>query len=80
MEFDNISIRTSLEKDREAIMALHLAAFGEAEGEEVSALADALQEDPSAAPRLSLVAEQGGDVVGHVLFTAVKVLESRRWR
>ena len=73
MSSENIHIRDSREKDRDAIMALHKAAFGEAEGDEVSALADALQDDPTASPRLSLVAEQDGEILGHVLFTAVRI-------
>jgi predicted N-acetyltransferase YhbS len=73
MSFENIMIRISREEDREAIQALHRSAFGAAEGDEVSALADALQDDPTSVPRLSLVAEKEGDLLGHVLFTAVWV-------
>ena len=67
-------IRASREADREAIVALHMAAFGEAEGEEVSALANDLLDDPTAMPLLSLVAEQNGQIIGHVHFSAVRVL------
>ena len=71
----NISllIRASDKTDRDAILALHLAAFGIAEGEEVSALTDDLLDDPTAEPRLSLLAERSGQVLGHVLFTAVRI-------
>jgi len=69
----SLLIRETDEADREAILALHLAAFGKAEGKEVSALTRGMLEDQTAEPRLSLLAEQSGKVLGHVLFTAVRI-------
>ena len=69
----SLLIRASDKTDRDAILALHLAAFGNTEGEEVSALTNDLLDDPTAEPRLSLLAERSGQVLGHVLFTAVRV-------
>ena len=74
MNESEISIRVSNADDREAIIALHLAAFGEEEGESVSQLAADLLDDPTAQPLLSLVAVDDGNLLGHVLFTAVNVV------
>jgi len=75
MKHPPVCIRESNNDDRDAIAALHLAAFGEEEGEEVSALAVELLDDPTAQPLLSLVAEEDGKVLGHLLFTAVRVVD-----
>lgn len=52
-----------------AIFALHQAAFG---GDAEANLVEALHE--SGDVRLSLVAEQGGEIVGHVLFSELSVI------
>jgi putative acetyltransferase len=53
--------------DRAAVRALHDLAFGRAaEGRVVEALRDV-------EPRVSLVARLDGEVVGHILFTAVRI-------
>lgn len=66
-------IRTSNIDDRQAISALHIEAFGPDEGAEIANLVDDLWEDPSARPMLSLVADEAGVIVGHVMFTAVQL-------
>ena len=71
----SLLIRSSTEADRVAIVSLHREAFGESEGEEVSALAIALLDDPTAKPMLSLLAEEAGELLGHVLFTAVQIVD-----
>ncbi|MGY1916593.1 GNAT family N-acetyltransferase [Blastococcus sp. SYSU DS0973] len=62
-------VRRELPRDREAVRAVHAAAFalpsGGVPGE--AHLVDALREDGDVVPGLSLVAELGGEVVGHVL-------------
>ena len=63
-----MEIRLERPGDAEAISALHRAAFAE-EGDLVSRLADVLREDLTPKTGLSLVADDGGTVVGHVLFT-----------
>jgi predicted N-acetyltransferase YhbS len=77
MKESPLVIRSSVEGDREAILSLHRAAFGEAEGEEVSMLAGELLDDPTAKPILSLLAEEGHEVMGHVLFTAVRIVHEK---
>lgn len=74
MNSETIKIRESAAADRESIEMMHLDAFGEAEGREVSRLAGDLFEDPTAWPLLSLVAEDNGRILGHVLFTAVRIV------
>jgi putative acetyltransferase len=61
-----VNIREERASDSAAIRAVHRAAF-EADAE--AALVDALREQ--AAPLVSLVADEGGAVVGHILFSPV---------
>ncbi len=56
---------------------MHLQAFG-AEGEHVASLMEALRERFVPHDGLSVVAEQGGRVVGHVLFSAAWLDAPRR--
>lgn len=64
-----VHVRTETEADRNAIWQVNLLAFGtEAE----SRLVDALRADGCV--RLSLVAEFGGQVVGHILFSDLKII------
>jgi len=59
-----MKIRAEVERDREAVYALHRAAFeSDAEADLVNALR--LQADP----HISLVAEEAGEIVGHVMFS-----------
>ena len=50
-----------------------MSAFGQEEGKEIAELVSDLLEDRTARPLLSLVAEEGGRIVGHVLFTRVSL-------
>ncbi len=68
-------IRPSSDHEKAAMHALHLAAFGEDEGPIVANLAYALLGDTSAEPRLSLIAEEDGRILGHVLFSAMQLDE-----
>ena len=64
----NISIRPEAPADHDAIQHVNQEAFGsDAEGQ----LVDALREQGFA--RLSLVAELDGQVVGHILFSAIHI-------
>lgn len=56
--------------DLEAVLAVSRAAF---DGEDVPALVRDLHDDPSARPLLSVIARDGGRIVGHALFTAARV-------
>ncbi|MCD0452519.1 N-acetyltransferase [Actinocorallia sp. API 0066] len=61
-------IRRELPSDVAAVRDVVAAAFGGPHAAEAP-LVDALRADPAWIPALSLVAELGGDVVGHVLCT-----------
>jgi len=69
----DLSIRPATAPDSEAIYALHRLAFGEEEGETIARLVADLQTQPSVPPTLSLVAEVGGRVAGHVIFSPVSI-------
>ena len=57
--------------DKAALLHVHSLAFGK---DDEALLVDALLSDPSAQPVLSLIAEDNEAVVGHVLFTSVKLV------
>ncbi|WP_135080980.1 N-acetyltransferase [Terasakiella sp. SH-1] len=59
-------IRKAIEKDLKDILEIHRLAFGE---EDEAKLVDNLLKDDSAQPCLSMVAEQDGQIIGHILFT-----------
>lgn len=62
-------IRKSLESDKSDIRSIHTKAFGQEKGPEIADLALDLLEDQTAMPLLSLVAEEKGQLLGHILFT-----------
>jgi len=67
-----LTIRPERPADEAAIRAVNDAAFGRgAEG----ALVDALRGSAAFVPELSLVAESGADLIGHVLFTRLQIVE-----
>jgi hypothetical protein len=68
-----VRIRNTTDSDREAIQSVHKRAFGDAEGPEIADLVSRLLDDGTALPLLSLAAEMDGQMVGHVLFTAVRL-------
>lgn len=63
-------IRQSIDSDWTGLVALLLRAFGE-EGPEIVGLVKAMFDDETAEPALSLVAEENGIIVGHILYTKV---------
>jgi putative acetyltransferase len=65
-----VHIVEASDADLEAVLAVSRAAF---DGEDVPALVRDLLDDPSACPLLSLIARDGGRIVGHALFTAARV-------
>jgi putative acetyltransferase len=68
-----LAIRPERPVDHAAIRRVNDAAFGRpAEG----ALVDALRLSPTFIPELSLVAEQGAEIVGHILFTRLTVADA----
>lgn len=60
-------VRRERPLDHDAVRAVHVAAFAPSEVE--ARLTDELREDAGFLPHLSLVAVDGGDVVGHVIAT-----------
>lgn len=63
-------LRTAGRGDLERIFSVHEQAFG---GAEEARLAMELLADPSARPVVSVLAEEEGRSVGHVLFTRVRI-------
>ncbi|MCG8563540.1 MAG: N-acetyltransferase [Desulfobacterales bacterium] len=68
-----LEIRQTTPGDLNDILQVQKAAFGNIKEAE---LTQDLLNDPTAEPRLSLLAEKDGEVVGHILFTAVHIPES----
>ena len=66
-------IRIPDDEDRERILTVHRNAFGNDEGPVIANLVEEMLADPTSQPILSLVAEQAGEIVGHVLFTSVQL-------
>ena len=64
-------LREATPADQAAVLEVHALAFGQ---DEERLLVEALLADPTAQPVLSLLAEDRGRVVGHVLFTNVKLV------
>lgn len=63
---DNFVIRESGPTELDELLAVERAAFG---SEDEAALVRNLLNDPSAEPRLSLLALQQQQIIGHILFT-----------
>ncbi|CAD79145.1 conserved hypothetical protein-putative acetyltransferase [Rhodopirellula baltica SH 1] len=66
-------IRVATEQDRDAIPAVHMNAFGEDEGPVIVKLVDEMLDDASGKPMLSLVADTDDGLIGHLLFTSVRI-------
>jgi len=71
----SITVRPETPEDIRAIDVVHISAFG---GEAEAQLLSALRESVSYNRELSLVAELGGRIVGHVLLTRVPVRKGGR--
>ena len=63
-----MDLREELPGDRDSVRSIHQRAFGD-DGPVVAGLVDTLRETITPADGLSLVAEDDGQVVGHVMFT-----------
>lgn len=74
----NLRVRKAVESDEQAISDVVIAAFGRVQGQEITHLITDLVADPSAQPLLSLVATTDDHVVGHILFTNVRIKNSQR--
>lgn len=71
-------IRESTEQDRTEITSIHDNAFGKDKGKEISDLVNGMLDDKTAEPMLSLVAEENGKMIGHILFTKVSINQNNR--
>ena len=69
----SLQVRKAFESDMNAISDVVIAAFGDAQGQEITDLITDLLADPSAQPLLSLVATNNDNVVGHILFTNAQI-------
>jgi putative acetyltransferase len=74
----NLQVRKAFESDKQAISDVVIAAFGDVQGQEIADLITNLLADPSAQPLLSLVATTNDSVVGHILFSKVRIKHSKR--
>ena len=74
----HIRIATSL--DRDDVREVHLCAFPKGEREIVSKLAVNLLFEETTPQTISLVAETGGAVVGHVAFSPVAIDNNENWQ
>jgi putative acetyltransferase len=63
-----VDVRIEDERDAPAVRGVHLAAFGD-RGAVVADLVDDLRAAVAKGEGMSLVAEEGDEVVGHVMFT-----------
>lgn len=72
-----MDLRDEQPRDRDAVHTLHLRAFGD-HGLVVADLVDGLRKTLTPANGLSLVAEQDGRIVGHVMFTGSLLDAPRR--
>jgi len=68
-----VRIRESKGSDVNSIRLLHENAFGEPEGKVIAQLVCDLFDDKSAIPLLSLVVEENEKIVGHIIFSPVKI-------
>ena len=65
----SLEIRKSSTLDGTEIEKIHIKAFGKEKGPEIADLVDGLFNDETARPSLSLVAVEGDQLIGHILFT-----------
>lgn len=68
-----LTIRRSHDGDSGGVFRAHRSAFGSEEGQEIVDLVEALFDDLTAQPMLSLVAACNEEILGHVLFTKAEI-------
>ncbi|MGB5987154.1 MAG: N-acetyltransferase [Desulfobacterales bacterium] len=72
-----LQIRKACQSDKQAIVDIVIAAFGDLQGQEIADLVTDLLADLSAQPSLSLVGIADDCGVGHILFTNVRIKHSQ---
>ncbi|WP_246294355.1 GNAT family N-acetyltransferase [Paenibacillus planticolens] len=70
-----IQIRTEEKKDHQAVYDLNVAAFGNREDE--AQLVERVRSSQGSIPELSIVAEMNDQIVGHVLLSKAKIIDSK---
>ena len=68
-----IRLRNATPRDHDAVREVHMLAFAGDEAEPVAKLACGLLSEVSVPPTLNIIAESGGDVIGHVAFSPVSL-------
>jgi len=69
----HVEIHQAAQSDFQGISGLAMSAFGNSEGPEIVQLIGDLSADVTAQPVLSLIAVANGSIVGHVLFSNVRL-------
>jgi len=72
-----VQVRSERPNDRDAVRELQRMAFGD-HGGDVAKLVDALRHTITSEVGLSIVAEDGGEIIGHVMFTTSLLDAPRR--
>lgn len=75
----NVHIRVATNEDRDDIRDVHQQAFPEGEGRLISEFAGKLLDEQSDPATINLVAEAGGEVVGHIAFSPAFALLHKSW-
>lgn len=73
----SLEIRKSIDSDRSLINHIHEQAFGLENSREIITLINDLLQDQTAEPCCSLVAIQQSKIVGHILFSNVKIISDQ---
>jgi putative acetyltransferase len=73
---NSFTLTQSTESDLDALLRVEAQSFGEEAGAEIAELVNALLDDPSAEPRLSLLAIRNEEAVGYILFTKAEILSA----
>ncbi|MCP4395359.1 MAG: N-acetyltransferase [Alphaproteobacteria bacterium] len=71
-----LKIRKATEADIADILNIHTKAFGADKGPEIADLVSGLLSDQSAMPLLSLVATEEDQMIGHILYTKARIIQS----
>ena len=74
-----IRIRSAISQDREDIRNVYMHAFTEGENHIVAELAVRILGEETTPETITLVAETGGKIVGHIAFTPVSAKASKNW-
>lgn len=77
--FPGHRVRVATRSDRGVIRDIHLRAFPESENQLVAKLAESLLDEVTDPETITLVAEAGGNVVGHIVFSPVRSDTDKHW-